>query len=168
MFCDASLCNTYKCSFLGWYYRIYNRGLFASLCPENFKSAVGVKTSGDLILVAECKESNHIFPDVRPCALKSQRTQLIHSLSLHCKIWRVFRPLPQGDRAAKIEHARYISSRLDQTSSVFESRTYYLTERKQEILSGLDEPILPALKKPIKMQDSIHLSSSHSLLCNNF
>ena len=57
------------------------------LCAlKNFKSAVGVKTSGDLILVAECKESNHIFPDVRPCALKSQRTQLIHSLSLHCKI----------------------------------------------------------------------------------
>ena len=58
----------------------------------------------------------------------------------------VFLPLPQRDRSAKIEHAIYTSSRLDQTSSVFESRTYYLTQRKREILSGLDEPILPALK----------------------
>ena len=53
---------------------------------QAIKSPVGVKTPGDLILVAECKENNHIFPNVRPCALKSQLTQLIHSLSLHCKI----------------------------------------------------------------------------------
>lgn len=97
-------------------------------------------------MVAECKENNHIFPDVRPCAFKSQRTQLIHSLSLHCKIRHVFLPHPQRERAAKIERAIYISSRLDQKSSVFESRTYYLVQREREILSRLDEPILPALK----------------------